>query len=93
MSYLKQLDPIHHEGLRQDLRAFRTFPVDSLYAEAHEAPRQLRREKLALQYHTKLKFFLFNPTYDCILNPKYEQHKTFWPSDEVYFQRNQYLSK
>ena len=74
MSYPKQLDPIHHEGLRQVLGAFRTSPVDALYTEAHEAPLQLRCEKLALQYYTKLKSCPFNPTYDCIFNPKYEQH-------------------
>ena len=65
---------MHHEDLRQVLGAFRTFPVDSLCAEAHEAPLQLRCEKLALKYYTKLKSCPSNPTYDCILNPKYEQH-------------------
>ena len=69
-----QLDPIYHEGLRQVLGAFRTSPVDSLYAEAHEAPLQLRCEKLALQYYTKLKSCTPNSTYDCNFNPKYEQH-------------------
>ena len=73
-SYLKQLDPIHREGLRQVLGAIKTSPVDSLYAETHEAPLQIRCEKLALQYYIKLKSCPFNPTYDCILNPKYEQH-------------------
>ena len=47
-SYLKQLDPIHHESLRLVLGAFRTSPIDSLYSEAHEAPLQIRSEKLAL---------------------------------------------
>ena len=73
-SYLKQLDPIHHEGLRQVLGAFRTSPVDNLYAEAHEALLQCRCEKLALQYYTKLKSCPFNPTSDWILNPKCKQH-------------------
>ena len=73
-SYLKHLDPIHYEGLRQVLRAFRTFLVDSLYVEAHEAPLELRSEKLALQYYTKLKSCPSNPTYDCIFNPKYDRH-------------------
>ena len=72
-SYLEQLDPIYHEGLRQILRAFKTSPVDSLYAKPHEAPLQLRCEKLALQYYTKLKSCPFNPNYDNILNPKYKQ--------------------
>ena len=33
---LKLLDPIHHQGLRIALGAFRTSPVQSLYAEAGE---------------------------------------------------------
>ena len=32
-SYLKSLDTIHHQGLRLALGAFRTSPVESLYAE------------------------------------------------------------
>ena len=35
-SVLKQLDPIHHQGLRIALGAFRTSPAQSLYIEAHE---------------------------------------------------------
>ena len=84
------------EGLRQILGAFRTSPVDSLYSDAHEVPLQLRCKKLALQYYTKLKSCPFNPTCDCLFNPKYEQHckkgkinKTFWLSYEVYSQRIQ----
>ena len=69
-SYLKQLDPIHHESLRLVLGAFRTSPIDSLYADAHEAPLQIRREKLALQYYTKLKSSPSNPTYDCTFDRK-----------------------
>ena len=33
---LKQLDPIHHQGLRIALGAFRTSPAQSLNTEAHE---------------------------------------------------------
>ena len=69
-SYLKKLDPIHHEGLRLILGAFRTSPVVSLYTEAHEALLQFRCEKLAVQYYTKLKSCLSNPAYDCIFNCK-----------------------
>ena len=32
-SYLKSLDTIHHQGLRLALGAFRTSPIESLYAE------------------------------------------------------------
>ena len=35
-SVLKQLDPIHRQGLRIALGAFRTSPAQSLYIEAHE---------------------------------------------------------
>ncbi|GFQ87654.1 reverse transcriptase domain-containing protein [Trichonephila clavata] len=35
-SLLKILDPVHHQGLRLCLGAFRTSPVESLYAEAYE---------------------------------------------------------
>ena len=72
-SYLKKLDPIYFECLRLVLGAFRTSPVVSLYTEAHEALLQLKCEKLALQYYTKLKSCPFNPAYDCIFNPKYKQ--------------------
>ena len=37
-----------HKNLRQILGAFRTSSNDSQYAEAREAPLQLRYEKLAL---------------------------------------------
>ena len=90
-TYLKELNTIHHQGLRLALGAYSTSPVGSLYTEADEPPLTLRREKLALQYSTKLKSCLSNPAYDCTFNPKYKQHferkeknnKTFWPLDEV----------
>ena len=73
-SYLKQLDPIHHESLRLVLGAFRTFPIDSLYTEAHEAPLQIKSKKLALQYYIKLKSSQSNLAYDCTFDPKYRQY-------------------
>jgi ribonuclease HI len=47
------------------LGAFRTSPVESLQAEANEAPLGLRRDKLAIQYITRLKSNPSNPTYRC----------------------------
>ena len=70
-SYLRCLDSIHHAGLRLALGAFRTSPVDSLYAEANEAPLSLRREKLALQYFSKLQSCPSNPAFECTVHPKY----------------------
>ena len=52
-SYLKCLDTIYHQGLRLALGAFRTSPVESLYAESNEPSLYTRREKLSLQYTTK----------------------------------------
>ena len=72
-SYLKKLYPIHYEGLKLVLGAFRTSPVVCLYTQAHETPLQLRCEKLALQYYTKLKSCPSNPAYNCIYNCKYKQ--------------------
>ena len=63
-SYLKSLDTIHHQGLRLALGAFRTSPVESLCAESNE-PSLYIREKLSLQYATKLAASPRNSAYDC----------------------------
>ena len=49
-SLLKEMDPIHHQGLRIALGAFRTSPVQSLYVEAHEPSLSSRRLILSLNY-------------------------------------------
>ena len=49
------LDPIHNQGLRLCLGAFRTSPVESLYVDAHEPCLGARRAKLSLQYASKIK--------------------------------------
>ena len=72
-SYLKSLETIHHQGLRLALGAFRTSPVESLYAESNEPSLYIRREKLSLQYVTKLAANPRNSAHDCVFNPKYER--------------------
>ena len=72
-SYLKSLDTIHHQGLRLALGAFHTSPIESLYAESNEPSLYIRREKLSLQYVTKLAANPQNSAYDCVFNPKYER--------------------
>ena len=72
-SYLKCLDTIHHQGLRLALGAFRTSPVENLYAESNEPSLYVRREKLSLPYTTKLAAIPKNPAYNCVFNPKYER--------------------
>ena len=75
-SYLKCLDTIHHQGLRLALGAFRTSPVESLYAESNKPSLYTRREKLSLQYNTKLAANPKNPAHNCVFNPKYERFYT-----------------
>ena len=66
---------VNQEVLPQTARPYTPWrPKTGLQLTAHEAPLQLRCEKLALQYYTKLKSWPFSPTYDCILNFEYEQH-------------------
>ena len=66
-SYLKCLDTIYHQGLRLALGVFRTSPVESLYAESNEPSLYTRREKLSLQYITKLAANPKNPAHNCVL--------------------------
>jgi ribonuclease HI len=67
-SYLSMLDPIQNQSLRLCLGAFRTSPVESLQVEANEAPLSIRRNKLAVQYITRIKSNPNNPTYTCCFN-------------------------
>ena len=69
---MAKLDPVHNQGLRLSLGAFRSSPVESLYVEAHEPPLEIRREKLSLQYTIKLKANPGNPAYDVVFNLKYQ---------------------
>ncbi len=78
-SILKQLDPIHHQGLRIALGAFRTSPAQSLYIEAHEPSLTTRRLKLSLNYVLKLKSLPENPAYSCVFEP--ENTKLFEESE------------
>ena len=70
---MAKLDPVHNQGLRLSLGAFRSSPVESLYVEAHEPPLEIRRDKLALQYVLKLKANPENPAYDVAFNPKHQE--------------------
>ena len=66
---LKELDPIHHQGLRITLGAFRTSPVQSLYAEAGEPSLKHRRLKLSMNTYIKLKSIPENPCQDLVSSP------------------------
>ena len=70
-SYLQMLDPIHNQGLRLALGAFRTSPVASLYVEADEPSLYSRREKLSLQYAIRLAANPSNPAHEVTFSPNY----------------------
>ena len=53
-SYLEMLDPIHHQGFRLALGAFRTSPSESLLAEANEPSLYNRRLKLSVCSEIKI---------------------------------------
>ena len=65
------LDPIHNQGLRLALGAFRTSPVASLYVEADEPSLYSRREKLSLQYAIRLAANPSNPAHEVTFPPNY----------------------
>ena len=68
-SYLQLLDRVQNAALRICLGSYRTTPISSLYVEAVEPPLSLRRQKLALQYTTKLKSNPNNPVYTSVFQP------------------------
>ena len=72
-SYVKTLDLIYHRVLKLVLGAFRTSPAESLYAEANEAPSNIRSHKLALQYYIELKLYPANPAHNNTFYPKYKE--------------------
>ena len=71
-SYIKLLDPVHHQGLRLSLGVFRTSPIQSLYVEAREPSLENRRLKQSLQYTVKLKPNPLNPAHACVFHPEYQ---------------------
>ena len=70
-SYLQMLDPIHNQGLRLCLGAFRTSPVESLYVDAHEPCLGARRAKLSLQYASKIKSLPNHPAHNAVFDNTY----------------------
>ena len=65
------IDPIHNQGLRLALGAFRPSPVASLYVEADEPSLYSRREKLSLQYAIRLAANPSNPAHEVTFPPNY----------------------
>ena len=69
------LDPLHHQGLRLALGAFRTSPVASLYVEADESSLTTQRKKLKffffILYAIRLAENPSNPAHEVTFPPKY----------------------
>ena len=69
-SYLQMLNPIHNQGLRLALGAFRTSDA-SLYVEADDQSLYSRRGKLSLQYAIRLAANPSNPAHEVTFPPNY----------------------
>ena len=67
-SIKRALDTVHHAAVRIATGAFRTTPISSLLAEAHEPPLALRRQLLGMRYAVKLRQFPSHPTYPAIFS-------------------------
>ena len=69
-SFLQMLDPIHNQGLRLCLGAYRTS-VESVYVDAHEPCLGARRAKLSLQYASKIKLLPKHHAHNAVFDNKY----------------------
>ena len=72
-TYLKEINTIHHQGLRLALGAYSTSPVESLHAEANEPSLKLGQEKLSLQYYLKLSSCPLNPAFNNTFQPQFTE--------------------
>jgi len=66
---LNTLDPIHNQGIRLAIGAFRTSPVDSILFYAGEPPLHYRRQSHILKYVTKIKTLTDHITKNITHNP------------------------
>lgn len=71
-SVLKALDPIHHSGLRISTGAFRTSPVQSLYAETNQWSLNKRRVLLGNMYIMRILSCTTHPCRQLFLKPRFE---------------------
>ncbi|GBM47586.1 hypothetical protein AVEN_77026-1, partial [Araneus ventricosus] len=67
-SALRKLDPIHHSALRICTGAFRTSPVQSLYADCFQICLDFRRKQLSAHYYFKIMSMPNHPLRSTFLN-------------------------
>ena len=72
-SVLKMLDPIHNQGLRLSVGAFRTSPVPSLYAEANEVSLEKRRFALGFMYSLRVRSVPLHPAHDPVVKIRFQR--------------------
>uniref|UniRef100_A0A8D8QTJ8 RNase H type-1 domain-containing protein n=1 Tax=Cacopsylla melanoneura TaxID=428564 RepID=A0A8D8QTJ8_9HEMI len=65
---LKQLDTVHHMGIRLINRAIKSTPIKSLYAESGIPPLEVRRSFLTTNLIRKIANIKIEPLYKIILN-------------------------
>lgn len=65
-SALRILDLVHHQELRLVTGAYRTSPIPSLYAIAHEPSLENRRAFLAMLYRLKISALPWHPCYHVV---------------------------
>ena len=65
---LQKLDPVHNEALRICTGAFRSSPVQSLYAESGEPPLNLHRQYMNLIYYTRLMRDPRSPSFSSVMD-------------------------
>ncbi|KAI5738828.1 hypothetical protein M8J77_011653 [Diaphorina citri] len=69
---LKKLDPVHNLGIRIATGALRSSPVHSLYVESGVSPLPLRREKLTMNYVSKIASCPLNPVHTLLITPNFD---------------------
>ena len=72
-SLLRLLDPIHNQGLRLSLGAFKSSPVESLYVEANELPLAERRQELVMKYGLRIRGNPSNPAYKSVFDLEFRE--------------------
>ena len=64
---LKSLDVIPNEAIRISTGAFKSTPITSLNMLTNE-PYGQTEDRIIISYYFKMKCFLLNPAYECVLN-------------------------
>ena len=77
---LRMLDTVHHQALRICSGAFRTSPVQSLYADLGEPSLYLRRQKLQLQTYVRVLGTRGCPTRSSLLDGSLDEFFTLHPT-------------